>query len=114
MCPASGDDDFLDWSLALQARLAFTAVGAMLDLKEPRFTIGVNVIRDRGTTCGNRRLQDFLYRGVQLAQFGGRKRVGAAARPDMRADQGFVGVYVSYAVEQLLVEQCPFDRRFAG
>jgi hypothetical protein len=40
-------DDFLDRGFAGQARLAFTAISAVLDLKEARFAIGIDVIRDR-------------------------------------------------------------------
>jgi len=40
----SADHNLLDWSFTGQARLACTAVGAMLDLKEASFTIGVHVI----------------------------------------------------------------------
>jgi hypothetical protein len=42
----SADDDLFDRGLARQARLAFAAVGAVLDLEEPGFAIGIHVVRD--------------------------------------------------------------------
>src|SRR5579859_6227676 len=83
----SADHDFFDWGLALQAGLAFTAIGAVLDLEEAGFAIGVYVIRDGRSAGGNRRMKHFLQRGVQLPQLGFRKRIGAAAWPDVGAKQ---------------------------
>src|ERR1051326_5457904 len=59
-------------------------------------------------------MKDFLQRGVQLAQFSFRKRVGAAAWPDASAKQGFIGIDVAHAVQKFLVQQRRFDGRFAG
>ena len=41
---SSRHHDFLDRRLALQARFAFAAIGAMLDLEKTFFAIGVYVI----------------------------------------------------------------------
>jgi hypothetical protein len=46
VCTPSADHDFFDRGLARQARLAFAAVGAMLDLEETGFSIGIHVVRD--------------------------------------------------------------------
>ena len=59
-------------------------------------------------------MKDFLQRGVQLAHFGFRKRIGASARPDVGTKQRLIGIDVSYAVQELLVQQRRFHRRFAG
>src|SRR5216684_8068905 len=56
----TADNNLLDWSFTDQARLACTAVGAMLDLKEAGFTIGVHVICDGRSAGCNRRVQHFL------------------------------------------------------
>ena len=58
--------------------------------------------------------QNFLQRGMQLAQLGFRERIGPAARPDVCAEQCFIGIDVSHAVQQLLIEQRGFHGRFAG
>src|SRR5215831_6127413 len=59
-------------------------------------------------------MKHFLQRGVQLAQLGFRKRIGAAARPDMGAKQRLIGIDVAHAVQKLLVQKRRFYRRFAG
>src|ERR1041385_619236 len=59
-------------------------------------------------------MQDFLQRGMELAEFGFRECVGPAARPDVRAEQGFIGIDVSHSVEQLLVQQRSFYGCFAA
>jgi hypothetical protein len=41
---ASGDDDAFDGRLANQAGLALAAVDAVLQLEEPFFAVGVNVV----------------------------------------------------------------------
>ncbi len=50
---------------------------------------------------------------MKFLQFGSRKRCGAAARADLRAEQRFVGVNVADAAEQLLIQQRALDRRLA-
>jgi hypothetical protein len=47
MGPPAANHDLLYRSFAVQAGLAFAAIGAMLDLEITRFAIGVNVIGDR-------------------------------------------------------------------
>ena len=85
MCSSSSDHDFLDRGLALQARLAFTSISAMLDLEEALFTIG-GQRNQRWKSHQPQSLHEELFnRGVQFAQLGSRKRVGSAARPDMCA-----------------------------
>ena len=44
MRPSAADHDLLDRSFAGEARLAFAAIGAVLDLEEAGFAIGVDVI----------------------------------------------------------------------
>lgn len=100
----SADHDFLDRRLAAPARLAFAAIGAMLNLEKAGFAIGIHVIRDGRSARGNRRTKDFLQRGVQLAQLGFGKRIGAAARPDVRAEQRLIGIDISDSVQELLVQ----------
>ena len=56
MAAAAGDHDALDRSAANQARFTFAAVDTMLQLEETLFTMGINVIRDRGTAESNRLL----------------------------------------------------------
>lgn len=43
---ASSDHDLLYRRFADQARFAFAAIGAVLQLEEPGFTISINVIRN--------------------------------------------------------------------
>src|SRR6266571_4999074 len=59
-------------------------------------------------------MKDFLQRGVQLAHLGFRKCVGATPWPDVSAKQRLIGIDVAYAVQEFLVQQRRFHRRFAG
>ena len=59
-------------------------------------------------------MKDFLQSGVQLAQLGFRKRIGATPWPDVSAKQRLIGIDVAHAVQEFLVQQRHFDRRFAG
>jgi hypothetical protein len=45
MATASSEHDSLDWSLADQARLTLSLIHAMLQLEEPFFAVGINIIR---------------------------------------------------------------------
>ena len=58
-------------------------------------------------------MQDFLQSGVQLAQLRFCECVGPASRPDVGAEQSFIGIDVSHAVQQLLIQKRGFHRRFA-
>ena len=56
----------------------------------------------------------FCSDSMQLAQFGLCECIGPAPRPDMRAEQRFIGIDIPHTVQQLLIEQRRLDRRFAG
>ena len=114
MRAAPADHDFFNRRFAGHARFAFTAVSTMLDLEVARFAIGIHVIGDGLSAGGDCQAQNFLQGRVQFAQLGFGQRMGPAARPDMSAEQSFIGIDVPHAVQQLLVEQRGFDRRFAG
>ena len=58
---AAGDHDSLDRRLADQARLAFAAVDAMLELEESFFAVGVDIVGDGGSAESDRFLQDFFH-----------------------------------------------------
>jgi hypothetical protein len=46
VCAPSADHDLLYRRFADQAWFAFAAIGTMLQLEEPGFAIGINVIRN--------------------------------------------------------------------
>lgn len=64
MTASSRYDDALDWRFANQARLAFSTVHPMLDLKKPFFAVGINIVADRGTARSNGFAQHDLNAGV--------------------------------------------------
>src|SRR5271165_2683996 len=74
MTAATCDDNPFDGRSAHQARLALTAVHAMLQLKEAFAPFGVNVIAHRRAAQFNGFAQHLLYGSVQLAQLGARER----------------------------------------
>ena len=68
MTTASGDDDAFDRRFANQARLAFPAVNAMLDLKKAFVSIRVNIVGDARTAEPNGFFQNSLERLLQPAK----------------------------------------------
>jgi hypothetical protein len=61
MAATSAEDNSLYGSATDQAWLALSLVDAMLQLKEPFFSGGIHIIRDRRPSGGDRLGQDFLY-----------------------------------------------------
>src|SRR5262245_6684573 len=114
MRPASGHDDLLDPGFADQAGLAFASVGAVLELEETFLAIGVDVIRNGRPTCGDRLRKYFAQSDSKSLQLAGSQRVGTAAWPHSRAEKSLVGIDVSDAVQQRLIQQQRLDRRLAA
>ena len=64
---AARQHDAADRALADEAWLPFAAIDAMLELKESFFSIGVDVVGNRGASEFNRLTENFLHGVVQLA-----------------------------------------------
>src|SRR5262245_10657034 len=109
----SSHNDLLDLPLAGQAGLAFTTVGAVLELKKAFLPIGIDIVGDRGSSSGDRLLEHLAERDVELGEFGASERVRATPWPDPGAKQALIGVDVAHSVQQGLVEQQGLDRRSA-
>src|SRR5215468_3917634 len=113
MCPPPSDDDLFDFLLTYQAGLAFAAVDAMLQLEESFLAIGINIVGDRRSTRGDGLFQHLAQRLAKRRQLRARERASAPARANTGATQAFIGVDVSYAVQQSLIEQQSLDGRGA-
>jgi len=68
MTAAARQGDALDWRAANQAGFAFPTVDPMLQLKEPSFSIDINVVAHRRTAGSNCFPQDLLNSSMQFAQ----------------------------------------------
>jgi hypothetical protein len=109
MAAASADHDALDGSLAHQAGLAFAPVHAVLELEESLFAVGIDVVGDGRTTERDRFLQYLFHRQEQFPQMFLRDRRRTPTRPNTGAEQGLVGINVSDASQQFLVEKSTLD-----
>jgi hypothetical protein len=58
--------DFLDGSLAHEARLSSAAVGAVLELEEAFFAFGIHVVGDGRASGSDGFLQHFLKSGMEF------------------------------------------------
>lgn len=114
MCPPAADHDLLNRSFTGEAGLAFTPISAVLDLEEAGFAIGIDVIGDGRSAGSDGGVQNFLQPSMQLSQFSVGQSIGSAPWPDVRAEQSFVRIDISHAVQELLIEQRSFNGSFAA
>src|SRR5208282_880725 len=102
-----------DCGPAQQAGFPLTAIHSMLELEEAFLSIRVHVIGNRRSAQRDRLAQNFLYRGMQLAQL----LPGDGCRPppgtDAGAEQRLVGIDVAHAAQQFLVQESALDRSLA-
>ena len=110
---AAGDHYSLDRGLADEAWLRFAAVDAVFELKESLFAVCVYVVGNGGTTQRDRFYQDLLNGGMKFRKRFAIDCCGSAAGADACAEQRFVGVNVSHAAKEFLVQQRAFNRRLA-
>ena len=82
---ASGNHDAFDGRFADEARVAFAAIDAVLQLEKAFFAVCVHIIGDGRATQGNRLLQNFLHRGEQFSKLVACDRRGPPARANSGA-----------------------------
>jgi hypothetical protein len=109
MGSAAGDDDTANRCFAAAAGFAGAQVDAVLELEESTLAIGANVVRDRGAAELNGVGEDLAQRQTQPVQLGTGDAIGPTAWANSGMEQAFVGVDVSYACKQCLVQESGLD-----
>ena len=102
-----------DRGATLSARLPGALVYTVFELKESPYTLGVHVVRDRGTAQPDRMLQHLAQRDAKPLQFGPGQPPGSPSRADPGPKQAFVRVDIAHSREQALVEQRRLDGQAA-
>src|SRR5438270_3394303 len=104
MRAAAGDHDALDESLAGETRFAGAHVDAKLELEEPFFAVGIDVIRYGRAAGFDGFLEDLAHRLVEFAQLIARDGVRPAARTDAGAEKRLVSIDIADSAQQLLIQ----------
>src|SRR5262249_29164815 len=104
----------LNWRLTDQTGFAFAPVHAMLELEKTFLTVGINVIGDRRTSQSDRLFQDLLDRAVKSLEFRARNSRQPSFGTNASAKERLVSIDIANTAQQLLVEQCAFDRSLAA
>jgi hypothetical protein len=86
----------------------------MLQLEEAFHPSRIHIVRNGRATHGYRLAEYGLQGGVQTVQLCPFEVLRHPAGPDAGAEETFVGINVSYSVEQFLVQQGSFDGGAAG
>lgn len=113
MAAAACNQDAADRSSATAAGKAGSLIHAVLDLKQAGFARGVDVVRNGGTTQADRMLKNLPESDTQSLEFGPREAARHAAGADSGTEQALVGVNVSDAGEERLIEESGFDGKAA-
>ena len=106
--------DALDRVTASQAGITGALVDAMLQLEESPDAICVDVIGNGRATELNRLFQNRTESEPELFKFRARESPGAAAWTDSGAKQALIGIDVSDARQQGLIQERGFDREFTS
>src|ERR1051326_289765 len=85
----------------------------MLELKESLFPVVVDIVGDRRSAQLNRFFQHFLHGDEKFPELFRSNCGGPSSRTDAGAEQRFVGINISHAPQQLLIEQRAFDGSLA-
>lgn len=99
-----------DWRSALGARFARAVVDAVEFLELPRDSIGIAVIAQGAAAMAQGAAKHRFDRTIETGDLRGGQLVGNGQRMDAGGEERFVGVDVSQAGNDRLIEQRVFDR----
>ena len=106
---AAGDENAANRCAADQARLAGAEVDFVFELEKALLSGRIDIVRNRGTSRGDRLPQYSLDGVAQPLEFLRGQAAGLASRANAGAKQAFIGVNVADSMEKLLIQQCGFD-----
>ncbi len=113
MRSASGKNNALDRLLAYATGLPCTAIHAVLKLEKSFDSIGIHIIRDRGSAEFNGLIENFSQSQAQTFQLNSRESSGDFTRTDAGAKKTFVGIDIPYTMQQCLIEKRRLDADLA-
>ncbi len=103
-----------DGGSAAAAGFAGAQVDAMLKLKEPAGSVGVDIIGDRRAAQPDGMLQDLSESLAQTLELGTGETAGGAAGTNAGMEEAFVGIDIAHPSEEGLVEQGGLDWELAA
>lgn len=101
--------DAPDWRIAMAAGFAGAPVDAVFQLKETSLSIGIHVVRNRGTAEADGVFENPAQRQAQPLKLGGCQPVRPPPRPDSGLKQALVRIDVSHTGEESLIQQRRLD-----
>jgi hypothetical protein len=114
MTAAACHDDATNGSFAAQARPSFAIVDTVMLLVISREAVRTEKIGNGRTTEGDSFAKNFLQLGVEKLDLGGPQAGSDLGRMNLGAPQTFVGINVSDAADDGLVEKKGLDARVAA
>lgn len=114
MCAATREDDSFDGRFAFVTRQCLSAVDLVTILVLAAVAVGVAVVADGAAALGDGAGEDRLERTRELLNGASIQIAAARQRMDAALVEGFVGINISNAGEEPLIQQRILDRALAG
>ena len=109
MCASAGNDEALDFRLATGAVFPRPLIDLVLGLKAAQLAIAVAVVPDAGTAGGDGLFENSFHGSVESSDSGRADLIGWDGWVYPGSEEGLVGVDISEADDNGLIEKESFD-----